>query len=144
MQRTTDFHSLLDTWKLVFATGSEEWFTNYPAKITKALWYFSVELIFLGTSCNYKKAWLYHARDMPLRSCVPVFHLLPCWNPLICRFFFSANEEPKSYFSRPLHHLAQPSLLFPFLPSQTGTRLPTLPCRPAVFLLHLFWSCSWL
>lgn len=142
MQRNIGFHSLLDIWCLLQAVKNVLQITK--GKIIKAWRYFSVELIFLGTSCSSNKVWFYQAthRDMLLRSCVPVFHLLSCLNPLICMFFFLPKKNLKSCVSCLLHHLAQPPLLFPSLPSQMDTQLPTLPSR-LVFLLHLFWSCSW-
>lgn len=95
MQRNIGFHSLLDIWCLLQAVKNVLQITK--GKIIKAWRYFSVELIFLGTSCSSNKVWFYQAthRDMLLRSCVPVIHLLSCLNPLICMFFFPAKEEPE-------------------------------------------------
>lgn len=129
---------------VVFGTGSEECFRNYPGKITKALWYLSVKLISWVTAATATKSGYirqHTCKRYALRSCVPVFHLLPCLSPLIC-MVFSAKQEPESCVSCPFHHLAQPPLLFRSLPSERGAQLPTLPSRP-LFLQCLFWSCSW-
>lgn len=114
-------------------------FYKLPRKNNQSIVVFLSGIDFLGYQLQLQQGLVIsgntHARDVPLRSCVPVFHLLSYLNPIIC-IFFSA-KEPESCVSCPLHRLAQPPLLFLSLPSQTGTQLLTLPSR-SVFLLHLF------
>lgn len=76
-----------------------------------------------------------HARDVPLRSCVPVFHLLPYLNPITCMFFFlPKNLNPVfPVLSTILHNLHFCFLLCPHKQAPNS-----LPCPPGLYFCCIF------
>lgn len=76
-----------------------------------------------------------HVRDVPLRSCVPVFHLLPYLNPITCMvFFLPKNLNPVfPLLSTILHNLHFCFLLCPHKQAPNS-----LPCPPGLYFCCIF------
>lgn len=94
MQRNIGFHSLLDIWCLLQAVKNVLQITK--GKITKAWRYFSVELIFLGTSCSSNKVWFYQATQRyAAEKLCPCFSSVVLFKSTYLHVFFPAKEEPE-------------------------------------------------
>lgn len=85
-----------------------------------------------------------HARDMPLRNCVPVFHLLPCLNPLISMVFFCQRRTwILCFLSSPPSCTTSTSVSFSALTNTHLTPYPSLQaCISTASFLVLFLSIS--
>lgn len=107
-------------------------FYKLPRKNNQSIVVFLSGADFLGYQLQLQQALVLsgntHTRDMPLRSCVPIFHLLPCLNPLIRTVVFLPKKNLNLVFpvlSTILHNLHVYFLLCPH--KQAPNSLPFPP-----------------
>lgn len=99
-----------------------------------------MELIFLGSSCNYNKVWLYlYKRYAPEKLC-PWFSL----NPLICKAFFLPKKNLNLVFPVPPPPCTiSTSISFSALTNRHPTPCPSLQaCVLTASFLLLFLSAG--
>lgn len=113
-------------------------FYKLPRKNNQSIVVFLSGVDFLGYQLQLQQGLVIsgntHARDVPLRSCVPVFHLLSYLNPLMWGFFLPKNLNPVfPVLSTILHNLHFCFLLCPHKQAPSS-----LPCPPGLYFCCIF------